>query len=150
MIKAYDIARYCIFYTNEQNSPLTNIDIQIILYELQKEFVENTGKPLFFDCITIKNGYPVVNDVYYKLCGYGCMPIAISNTQQEKLRSEIETKIQKISDTLVSKINRTIQNYINTEPWNRTKIFDYTGSPFKLFLTEPCDDMTVYFKKERM
>lgn len=80
---AYEIAKYVVTKCTEDNSPISNLQLQKILYFLQIEFLRNKGEQLFVDDFEAWQFGPVVPDVYYKFCGFGAMKIRMlydSNT----------------------------------------------------------------------
>ncbi|MCI5534676.1 MAG: DUF4065 domain-containing protein [Firmicutes bacterium] len=72
---AYEIAKYVVTKCTEDNSPISNLQLQKILYFLQIEFLRNRGEQLFVDDFEAWQFGPVVPDVYYKFCGFGAMKI---------------------------------------------------------------------------
>lgn len=75
LYSATDIADYMIKKCNDEKCPITNLQVQKILYFLQKEYLQNENKPLFSDNIQAWQFGPVVPEVYYKYCALGAMPI---------------------------------------------------------------------------
>ena len=70
-----NIAKYLIYKSNKLNKPITNLELQILLYALQQEYAKVYNNVLFYDMIDISTPFPLINTVYYYFVGYGAMPI---------------------------------------------------------------------------
>lgn len=74
MYKAIDLANYIVDKCIKDNTPITNLQLQRILYFIQKDFLKR-GSPAFSDYIEAWGFGPVVPTVYFCFCGFGAMPI---------------------------------------------------------------------------
>jgi uncharacterized phage-associated protein len=74
--KAIDIAKYIINKCTTDHHPVSNLQLQKILYYIQKTFLVN-GKVAFEDEIEAWQFGPVVPAVYYRYCGFGAMTISM-------------------------------------------------------------------------
>ena len=74
MYTAIDLSKYIVTKCVRDGCPISNLQLQKILYYIQKEFLQN-GKIAFADDIEAWQFGPVVPDIYYQFCGYGAMPI---------------------------------------------------------------------------
>lgn len=72
--KALDIAKYVITKCTNDNCPISNLQLQKILYNLQKGYLQKKEK-LFLDVIEAWQWGPVVPNVYRVYCVYGSMKI---------------------------------------------------------------------------
>lgn len=72
--RAIDIAKYIISKCTLDQHPISNLQLQKILYYVQKTFLEK-GLVAFEDEIEAWQFGPVVPDVYYQFCGFGAMSI---------------------------------------------------------------------------
>ncbi len=80
--KAMSIARYIVDYCDEiLQRPITNLQLQLILYCVWVDYYKQTGRELFADHIYAWQLGPVVADVYFEYCSYGGIPI---HTLQKK------------------------------------------------------------------
>lgn len=52
---AFEIAKYVITICCLNKKPITNLELQVILYHLQLFYLEKTGNKLFYDEIGVKN-----------------------------------------------------------------------------------------------
>ena len=77
--QAIDIARYIIYICSLERKPISNLQLQKILYYIQEFFLKNERRALFIDEIEAWPFGPVVRDVYYHYCGYGAMEIYDDN-----------------------------------------------------------------------
>ena len=74
MYKAIDLANYIVDKCIKDNTPITNLQLQRILYFVQKDFLKR-GSRAFSDYIEAWWFGPVVPTVYFCFCGFGAMPI---------------------------------------------------------------------------
>lgn len=72
MYTAMQIAHFVIDICNKTNKPVSNLELQKILYFLQIYFLkECSGKLLYVDDIQAWSHGPVIPDIYYTFSGYG-------------------------------------------------------------------------------
>lgn len=71
---ALDISKYIVSKCVRENCPVSNLQLQKILYYIQKDFLSR-NRIAFSDEIEAWQFGPVVPNVYYKFCGFGAMPI---------------------------------------------------------------------------
>lgn len=76
-ITAMSLAKYIINKCIDDDCPVSNLQLQKILYYIQVRFLQATGRVAFDDDIEAWKFGPVVSDVYYKYCGFGASPINI-------------------------------------------------------------------------
>lgn len=74
MYKALDLANYIVDKCIKDDAPITNLQLQRILYFIQKDFLKR-GAQAFSDYIEAWEFGPVVPNVYFCFCGFGAMPI---------------------------------------------------------------------------
>ena len=74
MRTALDLSKYIVSKCMKDGCPITNLQLQKILYYIQKDFLQNRTSA-FDDDIEAWTFGPVVPEVYYHFCGYGAMPI---------------------------------------------------------------------------
>lgn len=105
----------------KDNVPITNLQLQRILYFVQKDFLKR-GSPAFSDEIEAWRCGPVVPNIYFHFCGFGAMPISMSRDAVPNL--SIDKNI--------------IDNIVNTKrsltPWEAVKeIHKTTGAWSKVY-----------------
>ena len=71
---AINLAKYVVSKCAKDNHPISNLQLQKILYYIQKDFL-NRNTIAFSDAIEAWPFGPVVPNVYYHYCVYGAMPI---------------------------------------------------------------------------
>lgn len=71
---ALEWAKYIVTKCVEDNHPISNLQLQKILYFIQKEFLKR-GKIAFSDEVEAWPLGPVVPSAYYYFCGFGAMTI---------------------------------------------------------------------------
>lgn len=71
---AVDLSKYIVTLCVNEDSPITNLQLQKILYYIQKDYLDR-GDAAFSDPIEAWKFGPVVREAYYYFCGYGAMPI---------------------------------------------------------------------------
>lgn len=81
MWNAIDLAKYIITKCTEDGCPISNLQLQKILYYIQKDFLHRTERPAFGDVIEAWKFGPVVPAVYYRFGGFGAMPIDMIYSQ---------------------------------------------------------------------
>lgn len=87
MYKAIDLANYIVDKCIKDDAPITNLQLQRILYFVQKDFLKR-GYQAFSDDIEAWEFGPVVPNVYFYFCGFGAMPISISRDAVPNLTSD--------------------------------------------------------------
>ena len=76
MYSALNIAKYIIDKCMGENCPISNLQLQKILYYIQREFLRQ-GEQAFPEDIEAWQFGPVVPVVYRQYCGFGGFPIRI-------------------------------------------------------------------------
>lgn len=100
---AITIANYIINKCTEDQQPISNLQLQKILYYIQCDSLRQ-GTPAFDDIIEAWQFGPVVPNVYYTFCGFGAMKI--------KLKFK-----ETIDDTLRAIINKIVDVKRMLDPW---------------------------------
>lgn len=96
MYETMEIAKYIITKCSRENEPLSNLQLQKIMYYVQRDFLQNTGYPIFYDDFYAWKFGPVLEDVYYNYCNRGA-----SKIQEEYNIINIEKAAQKRIDNVV-------------------------------------------------
>lgn len=98
MFNAIDIANYIINKCIDLGRPITNLQLQKILYYVQGEFIKKTGgQELFDNEISAWQYGPVIPDVYFEFNIYSSSDI---NTKCDEI--ELEEYIKKIIDPVIN------------------------------------------------
>lgn len=76
MKKALEIAKYVVTKCVDDKKPISNLQLQKILYFIQIDYLKKGIEP-FEDQFEAWQFGPVIPSIYYRYCGYGAMPITI-------------------------------------------------------------------------
>lgn len=114
---ALEVSRYVLDYCLNAGSPISNLQLQKILYFLQGEYYKLTSNPLFEDEICAWKFGPVVPDVYYEFCIYGGTPIV----------NHYDTNID-INDKTI--INGVVEQYKEIPVWKLVEKTHETRAPW--------------------
>lgn len=74
MYSALNMAKYIIDKCTRDKYPISNLQLQKILYYIQREFLQQ-GSMAFSENIEAWQFGPVVPEVYKQYCGFGALPI---------------------------------------------------------------------------
>lgn len=105
MYTAINLSKYIVSKCIEDGQPISNLQLQKILYYIQKDFL-NRDDLAFSDDIEAWQFGPVVPNVYYYYCGYGAMPISSVHENYE-----INSKDKNVIDSIVE-IKRSLDPWI--------------------------------------
>lgn len=123
MMKCYnvlDIAKYVINKCTEENQPISNLQLQKILYFIQGKWLKENNAPLFDSVIAAWQYGPVVPEVYYVFCGYGAGKILSTYPDSG------------LPDAITAMIDPVIEERRNYSPWD---LVDETHEPGKAWDT---------------
>lgn len=122
MYEAIDIAKYIINKCIEYNRPVSNLQLQKILYYVQGEYIKFTGgEPLFNDRIEAWAYGPVVPSVYYVFNIFSSSDIDFVGDVEE-IVGEIGSKVREIIDPVIKAKSslsawKLVENTHNEMPW---------------------------------
>ncbi len=105
-MKALDLAKYIVDKCARENQPISNLQLQKILFYIQRECLRTYDEPAFFAEIEAWKFGPVVRIVYYHFCGSGGNPIRF------KFQNLDQTKI-KFKDI----VDRVVEEKRKVNPW---------------------------------
>lgn len=118
MNEALTIARYLVTFCSQKNVPISNLQLQKILYFVQRECLKTLGRPAFSDNIVAWKLGPVVIDVYSEFSSYAARPI---------LREYPDI----IHDQQIAKIvDKVAQQRMRTSAWALVAETHKEGSPW--------------------
>ena len=95
---AVEIARYVVKKCIADGHPISNLQLQKILYFIQKSFLKNKNRVAFKDDIEAWKFGPVIPKVYYRYSGFCSMPITLDLSEPVSL----DTEDGPIIDTIIS------------------------------------------------
>lgn len=114
MYSAIKIAKYVINKCTADCHPISNLQLQKILYYIQRSFLR-TGTIAFSDEIEAWQFGPVVREVYNKYCGFGSLKICMNYDET-------------IRDDYANIIDRIVEEKRLLDPWD---MVDDTHTPGK-------------------
>ena len=105
MYNAIDLSKYIVSKCVTDGHPISNLQLQKILYYIQKDFLQR-DEVAFSDNIEAWQFGPVVPNVYYHYCGFGSMAISI-----------IKDAFSIVSSDSIF-INKIVEEKRNLNPWD--------------------------------
>lgn len=114
MKKQYDaveIARYVVKKCIADELPISNLQLQNILYFVQKNFLKSKNRVAFEDDIETWKFGPVIPKVYYRYSGFGSMLITLDLSVPVSLDAE---------DKLI--IDSVVEDFRNKSHWELTNL----------------------------
>lgn len=104
MYTAIDLSKYIVLKCIQDEHPISNLQLQKILYYIQKDFLSRDDLA-FSDSIEAWQFGPVVPNVYYYYCGYGAMPISLTH------------EIYEVDSEDKSRIDAIVEEKRRLDPW---------------------------------
>ena len=106
-------AKYIIRWCDKNELRITNLQLQKILFFIQKESIRKRGYGIFSNRIEAWQYGPVVPDVFYQFAGFGAMKLVL----YEDLFSDVSPK-DIIDDKSKEIIEGILREYIHVSPWD--------------------------------
>ena len=119
-LTALDVANYIVNLCIEEHKPVSNLQLQKILYYIQRYYLYS-NKPLFEDDFIALAFGPAILEVYNRYCGFGGSKITFNITLEDKLSENIKAEIDPIIRT-----KRIL------EPWEINHTLLRKGSPWEV------------------
>ena len=95
---AADLSKYIVYKCITDGRPISNMQLQKMLYCIQREFLKN-DRIAFADDIQAWQFGPVVPNVYYTFCGFGAMPISVSNKPTIEINEQDRRTVDQIVES---------------------------------------------------
>lgn len=118
---ASDVAKYIICKCSLDGEPISNLQLQKILYYIQKDFLQIHHRALFADEFEAWPFGPVVRSIYNKYCGFGSMTIYDDQVIEPQF-SEEEKKC----------IDSIVENKRSISPWKMVEDTHAEGKAWDL------------------
>lgn len=120
MTTALNLANYIITKCINDNTPVTNIELQTILYSIQEQHIKKYNKPIFNDNIEAWKFGPCIPDIYYAFCHFGTMPIII----KPRAKINLDKDLDLINSTISTVINADFYELLTeihreNSPWDK-------------------------------
>jgi uncharacterized phage-associated protein len=123
-LSALDVAGYLVSLAGQvDESDLTNLKLQKLLYFAQGEYLKKTGKPLFEDEIVAWQYGPVVRSVYDAYKGCGAFPITVFDVKTEP--AELPDDVKEFVKWIWTRYGKYSASYLVTlthrkgSPWDK-------------------------------
>ena len=101
MYPVLEIAKYIVKKCIKNDKPITNLQLQRILYCVQRDFLQKLNKPAFPEIIEAWPFGAAIPEVYYEFCGAGTMPISLSPEPDKAVIQSIPVKERRLIDSIV-------------------------------------------------
>lgn len=126
MLKAQDLAKYIITKCTLDGKPISNLQLQKILYFVQGAFYYKLKHPIFDDPIRAWDYGPVIDDVYNTYKKYGSSTI-------HDIDINFESTFSKESDPEATRelVDIVVESLREMDPWELVKISHEDGTPWK-------------------
>lgn len=121
MYSAVSLSKYIVTKCVNEECPISNLQLQKILYYIQLEFLKKGENPIFPDDIEAWQFGPVVPTSYYKFCMFGSMSINIAYEEDMAEFADMCENERKIIDSV-------IEEKRELDPW---ELVDDTHEPGK-------------------
>ena len=89
------VAKYIINKCTEDNMCISNLQLQKILFFIQRDYIKRFNEAMFDLEIEAWQFGPVIPEIYYKYCVYGAMPI------YSRYEVELDVKDKNIIDNII-------------------------------------------------
>lgn len=121
MQTANKVARYILSYCSKRGSPITNLQLQKILYYVQGKYIFLTGRLLFKDSFFAWRYGPVVPSVYFEYNRYIADPIEIDEDVDLGLTEDVLIEVNKIiNEKLGDPSSKLVSDSHSELPWKET------------------------------
>lgn len=117
-MKALVLAKYIVNKCTMDRNPISNLQLQKILYYIQVHELKKYNKLAFSDAIEAWQFGPVVPEVYYHFCGFGAMPII---ARYNVFLSEIDHR---------NEVDKIVDEKRVLKPWDLVSDTHYTNGPW--------------------
>ena len=105
--KVLDVAKYVIDKCSADGHPISNLQLQKILYYIQAYFLKNTEQSFFEEDMEAWQFGPVAPSAYSQYCGFGSLPI-------KECYPEIKIEM---TEAEKAKVDQIIMEKREKKPW---------------------------------
>ncbi|WP_024622440.1 Panacea domain-containing protein [Metaclostridioides mangenotii] len=143
---AMDVAEFVIVYCEKKENPITNLQLQKILYYIQCEYLKETNKWLFENCIEAWDYGAAVPDVYFTYSKFISYKITGVIPKYNNIFSDLDKEIMTKVIVRISKQNvwTVIEKMKNENPYK----LNYSSVNRRNEI--PYYDIEEWVKKERI
>lgn len=122
---ALDLSKYIIGLCTADRKPISNLQLQKILYYIQREFLKR-GREAFSDEIHAWQFGPVVPKVYNNYCAFGSRTISMT----------YPLKIEGYTSGEISLVNRIVRVKREKNPWELVRETHKCGSAWNIIYSK--------------
>lgn len=125
MIMTYevlDIAKYIVQKSNEDGHPVSNLQLQKILFYIQREFLQRFKIALFWEDFEAWQFGPVVPVIYRRYCGAAALPLTLYD----------ENDFKPIDNHSKFVIDRILREKEALNPWEMVKDLHQPGRAWSI------------------
>lgn len=133
MYSVLNIAKYIIDKCTKDRCPISNLQLQKILYYIQREYLQQ-GIYAFSEEIEAWQFGPVVPQVYRQYCGFGALPI--------RMRYAVD-----LESNDVNIVNSIIEKKRILNPWDMVSDTHSSGKAWDLIYREGLGDHQIIPKE---
>lgn len=140
MITAIELSKYVVSKCMQYNTPISNLQLQKILYYIQYEVLKKTGDIAFPDSIEAWQFGPVIPNIYYYFCGFGARKINTAFLENE-YDSVVNSEIKEIFDRVIKEKSKLYPWDMVIETHKKNGAWDLTynsGKGFKEIISIEC------------
>ena len=116
-----DIAKYIVTKCIEDQKYITNLQLNEIMYIIQRDYLQKKGITLFDDLFEAWRCGPILTEVYYFFCGAGAMPLTDTYKSENIIIAPEHKK----------RINKIIANTRELDPWDMMVLVNNKDSAWK-------------------
>lgn len=126
MLKAQDLAKYIITKCTLDGKPISNLQLQKILYFVQGAFYYKLKRPIFDDSIRAWDYGPVIENVYNIYKKYGSSTI-------NDIDVNFESTFNEENDPIAARelIDIVVESLRDFDPWELVRISHEAGTPWE-------------------
>ncbi|WP_169975877.1 type II toxin-antitoxin system antitoxin SocA domain-containing protein [Campylobacter sp. RM16191] len=118
-MKALDLAKYIILKSNEINEPISNLQLQKMLYFINLVYLKRAKVPLINndeDFLAWPHG-TVIEHVYRKFSIFGSDKIPIDKLKPVCLKDHVDSAGNCIEEKIIGDIDKKIKKFSSINPW---------------------------------
>ena len=121
MYSAVELAKYIVRRCLDEGCPVSNLQLQKIMYFIQRDFLQKEDRSAFREDIEAWRFGPVVPKVYYLFCGSGAMPIHI-----------VSPVVDVITNDDIKMIDIIVEDKRSKDPWDLVEETHKKNGPWDL------------------
>jgi uncharacterized phage-associated protein len=131
-VTAMDVAKYTISKCQKDNHPITNLQLQKMLYYIQYYFFINCNGPLFDDDFQAWKFGPVIYDVYKEYKIYGALPLETDDDDKDR-KIDIDGREKELLDYVIKNVRAMYPWRLVEQTHAKGKAWDITFEDGKGF-----------------